>query len=80
MDRVLLQQCIEKYESTIWERSSSPDNWVLREGMMCPEFLHLEDELCQGLDIGQLHVTGEIVQGDDVLEVIRHHLPGLFHQ
>ena len=67
MDRVLLQQCIEKYESTIWERSSSPDNWVLREGMMCPEFLHLEDELCQGLDIGQLHVTGEIVQGDDVL-------------
>ena len=46
---------------------------------MYPKFLHLEDEICQGLDIGQLHnVTGEIVQGDDILEVIRNFYMDLY--
>ena len=79
MDRVLLQQCIAKCETTIWERSSTPENWALREGTMCPEFLHLEDELSQGLDIGQLYnAAGKIVQGDDVLEVMRDFYMNLY--
>ncbi len=66
-------------ESTIWERSSTPENWALKEGMMCPEFLHLEDELSQRLDIGQLYnVAGEIAQGNDVLGVMRDFYVNLY--
>ena len=55
--------------------------WVKREGTMHPDFLYLEDEVHQSIDITMIQDSlGNEVEGEDVLEVLQDFYTELYKE
>ena len=80
MDQQKLQQRILEVECGFWARSKEEVlTWVQHEGLMHPEYLHLKDEVRQVTSISAiLNNDAELVQGDDILPVLRDFYADLY--
>ncbi len=80
MDQQKLQQRILEVECRFWAHSKEEVlTWVKCEGSMHPEYLHLVDEVKQVTNISTiLNSDAELVQGDDVLPVLRDFYADLY--
>ncbi len=71
LDQQLLQRRILECECTLWKNSKDKLDWVKKEGTMHPDFLHLEDEIHNSIDITSIqNATGDLVEHDQVLDVL----------
>ncbi len=70
-DQQKLQKCILQVETEQWSMKSDSLDWVKKEGTMHPDFLHLEDDMHQSIDITTIQDSlGNEVEGEDVLKVL----------
>ena len=51
LDQQKLQKLIFQAETEQWSMKSDSLDWVKKEGTMHPDFLHLEDDVHQSIDI-----------------------------
>ena len=77
-DQFSLQRHISQCEQQLWELPYK-NEWITKEGTMHADFLHLEDDIGGGIDIkALLDKHGTIVEGDDVLDVMREFYADLY--